>query len=280
MREIDVAEVTIALSELAQQACYDLCRDVERALETAMANETSSTGRDILRQLLDNAKLARDQHIPLCQDTGFAVVFVELGQEVTLIGGDLTESINEGVRRGYREGYLRNSIVADPFCRENTGDNTPAVVHVALVPGDRLRLTFMAKGGGCENMSAVAMLTPGAGTAGVREFVVNQVSERGANACPPLILGIGVGGTIEKAALLAKQSLLRPVGEPNADPELAELEQSIVDACNATGIGPMGLGGTVTVLAAHVLTYPCHIASLPVALNIECHSHRHRSHEI
>jgi len=280
VRKIDVAEVTAALSELAQRACYDLGPDVERALETAMANETSSTGRDILRQLLDNAKLARDQHIPLCQDTGFAVVFVELGQEVAIVGGDLTESINEGVRRGYREGYLRNSIVADPFRRENTGDNTPAVVHVALVPGDRLRLTFMAKGGGCENMSAAAILTPGAGTAGVREFVVNQVSERGANACPPLILGIGVGGTVEKAALLAKQSLLRAVGEPNADPELAELEQSIVDACNATGIGPMGLGGAVTVLAAHVLTYPCHIASLPVALNIECHSHRHRSREI
>jgi len=235
VREIDVAEVTAALSELAQEVCYDLGQDVEQALKAALDSETSATGQDILRELLDNATLARDEHIPLCQDTGFAVVFVELGQEVAIVGGDLTEAINEGIRRGYREGYLRNSIVDDPFRRENTGDNTPAVVHVALVPGDRLRLTFMAKGGGCENMSAVAMLTPGAGMDGVREFVVNQVSEQGANACPPLILGIGVGGTVEKAALLAKQSLLRAVGEPNTDPELAELEQSIVDACNATG---------------------------------------------
>ncbi len=280
MREIDVAEISRAVSELAQQACYELGDDVVRALEVAFSKETSPTGQQVIRQLLDNANLARDKRIPLCQDTGFAVVFVELGQEVALVGGDLTDAIDEGVRQGYREGYLRKSVVRDPFSRDNTGDNTPAVVHVTLVPGDRLRLTFMAKGGGCENMSTTAVLTPGAGTDGVREFVVNQVSERGANACPPLILGIGIGGTIEKAALLAKQALLRGVGEPNPDPALAELESSVVDRCNATGIGPMGLGGTVTVLAAHVLTYPCHIASLPVALNIECHSHRHRSREI
>jgi len=277
VREIDAAQVTEAVSELAQQACYDLGHDVEQAIKTALETESSPTGRDILAQLVENANVARTDHIPLCQDTGFAVVFVELGQDAAVVGGDLTEAVNEGVRRGYSDGFLRKSIVGDPFKRDNTGDNTPAVIHTTVVPGDRLRLTFMAKGGGCENMSTAAVLTPAAGMNGVREFVVNHISQRGANACPPLILGIGVGGTIEKAAILAKQSLLRPVGEANPDPDLADLERTLVDSCNSTGIGPMGLGGTITVLAAHVLVYPCHIASLPVAVNVECHSHRHRS---
>jgi len=277
VREINAAEIGAAVSELVQQACYDLGRDVEQALEDAIEKEASTIGRDILRQLLDNARLARTDRIPLCQDTGFTVVFIELGQDAAIGGGNLDEAVNDGVRRGYTEGYLRKSIVTDPFRRENTGDNTPAVIHVTIVPGEKLHLTVMAKGGGCENVSVATVLSPGAGTDGVRDFIVGHVADSGANACPPLILGIGVGGTIEKAATLAKHALLRPVGDPNPDPALAELERSIVERCNATGIGPMGLGGTVTVLAAHVLTYPCHIASLPVALNVQCHSHRHRS---
>jgi fumarate hydratase subunit alpha len=280
VREIDAGLVTDAVAGLIGRACFELGDDVVKAIESAFETETSSTGKSILSQILENARIARDERVPLCQDTGFAVIFAELGQDVAVTGGDVNDAINEGVRRGYETNYLRKSIVVDPFRRENTGDNTPAVIHMSIVPGDQIRLTFMAKGGGSENMSLVRVLTPGEGMDGVRDFVVDQVSNRGANACPPLILGIGVGGTMEKAAILSKKALLRSVGEPNADPVIADLEQSIVDACNATGVGPMGLGGKVTVLAAHVLTYPCHIASLPVALNIECHSHRHRSCEL
>lgn len=280
MREIDARLITDAVAELIGRACFELGDDVISAVESAAETETSATGKSILVQILKNAKIANDERVPLCQDTGFAVVFAELGQDVIVTGGAIDAAINDGVRRGYTDHYLRKSIVADPFCRDNTGDNTPAVIHTNIVPGDRIRLAFMAKGGGCENMSVVRVLTPGEGMDGVRAFVVNQISERGANACPPLILGIGVGGTVEKAAILSKEALLRPVGEHSTDPVIADLEKSIVEACNATGIGPMGLGGKTTVLAAHMLTHPCHIASLPVALTVECHSHRHRSCEL
>ena len=280
MREIDAGLITGAVAELIGRACFELGDDVVSALEAAQKTETSATGKSILAQILENARIAKDERVPLCQDTGFAIVFAELGQDVFVTGGNLNDAINEGVRRGYADNYLRKSIVVDPFRRDNTGDNTPAVIHVEIVPGDKIRLTFMAKGGGCENMSVVRVLTPGEGMDGVRNFIVSQVSERGANACPPLILGIGVGGTVEKAAMMSKQALLRPVAGPNSDPAIADLEESITEACNATGVGPMGLGGNTTVLASHILTHPCHIASLPVALTVECHSHRHRSCEL
>jgi len=280
VREINAEQIADALEELIGHACFELSPDVETALRTALESETSELGRSVLEQIIENAQIARDEHIPLCQDTGFAVVFVELGQNVVVTGGDINDAINEGVRRGYANHYLRKSIVADPFRRDNTGTNTPAVVHIKIVSGDTLRLTFMAKGGGCENMSALRVLKPGEGMDGVRDFAVSHVAERGANACPPLILGIGVGGTVEKAAILSKEALLRPVGEPNGDPAIAKLENDIAEACNNTGVGPMGLGGRTTVLAVHILTYPCHIASLPVAITVECHSHRHRSREL
>ncbi|MBW2071276.1 MAG: fumarate hydratase, partial [Deltaproteobacteria bacterium] len=247
----------------------------EQALEKALAEEVSPTGKDILEKLLLNAAIARDKQIPICQDTGFAVVFVELGQEVHLVGGDLQEAITEGVRQGYHEGYLRKSI-CHPFTRANTGDNTPAVIHLALVPGEHLRLIVAPKGGGSENMSRVTMLTPAAGRDGVKKYVVQRVKESGPNPCPPTIVGVGIGGTFEMAALLAKKALLRPVGSPASNKELAALEQELLAEINSLGIGPQGLGGRITSLAVHVKMMPCHIASLPVAVNIQCHAARHK----
>ena len=279
MREINTSQITTALRDLCIKANTHLGEDVLAAFRKAIELEVSPTGKDILEKLVENARIAREEAIPICQDTGFAVVFVELGQEVHLVGGDLKEAINEGVRQGYQEGYLRKSI-CHPFTRKNTGDNTPAVIHIDIVPGDRVRLIVAPKGGGSENMSRVTMLTPAVGMEGVKDFVVQRVKESGANPCPPTIVGVGIGGTFETAALLAKKALLRPLGSQNPNTELASLEAELYEKINGLGIGPQGLGGRITSLAVHVAMMESHIASLPVAVNIQCHAARHKEIEL
>ncbi|MBN1631203.1 MAG: fumarate hydratase [Thermoleophilia bacterium] len=277
MRELDVARVTEAVAKLAVDACTFLGDDVVAFFEEAIDREQSETGRDILVQLLENSNLARDAKRPLCQDTGLAVVFLEIGQDVHLVGGALEDAVNEGVRKGYTDGYLRKSAVADPIgARKNTGDNTPAMLHVRIVPGDKVRVIVAPKGGGAENMSALAMLKPAQGRQGAIDFIVDTVSKAGPNPCPPIIVGVGLGGTFEKAAYMAKHSLMREVGSTNPDPRLAELEDEIEKRCNNLGIGPAGLGGTVTVIDVFIEELPAHIASMPVAVNIQCHSARHK----
>ena len=275
MREIHTSQITTAVRNLCIDANTHLGEDVLEAFAKAMDQEVSPTGKDILEKLVENAGIAKAEEIPICQDTGFAVVFAEIGQEVHLVGGDLKEAINEGVRQGYQEGYLRKSV-CHPFTRTNTGDNTPAVIHFDIVPGDGVKLIVAPKGGGSENMSRVTMLTPAVGIQGVKDFVVQRVKESGANPCPPTIVGVGIGGTFETAALLAKKALLRPLGSENSDPELAALEQELHEEINALGIGPQGLGGRITSLAVHVNMMESHIASLPVAVNIQCHAARHK----
>ncbi|WP_027356454.1 fumarate hydratase [Desulfofundulus thermocisternus] len=276
MRFIDAATITATVAELCQKANYELGEDVLRAFNEALDQEISLTGKDVLQQLLENARIAREEQVPMCQDTGFAVVFLEIGQEVMITGGDLYEAVNEGVRRGYRDGYLRKSIVDHPLRRKNTGDNTPAVIHTRIVPGDKLRIVVAPKGGGSENMSGLRMLKPAEGVEGVKNFVIEQVRAAGPNPCPPVVVGVGIGGTFEKAALLAKEALLRPLGQSHPDAEVAALEKELLEAINNLGIGPQGLGGRITALAVHVEVYPCHIASLPVAVNINCHASRHK----
>jgi fumarate hydratase subunit alpha len=277
VRDVDVARVADAVATLAVDACVNLGEDLVRFFEGALAREESETGRDVLRQLLENAAIAREGGMPLCQDTGLAVVFLEIGQDVHFVGGDLEAAVHEGVRRGYTEGYLRKSAVADPIgARKNTGDNTPAMLHTRIVPGDRVRVIVAPKGGGAENMSAVGMLKPAQGRQGAIDFIVGTVSKAGPNPCPPIIVGVGLGGTFEKAAYMAKHALLREVGSTNPDPRLAELEDEIERRCNDLGIGPAGLGGTTTVIDVFVEELPAHIASMPVAVNIQCHSARHK----
>lgn len=277
MREIDAQEVTKTVSQLFQEACHYLPEDVLTSLKQAREAEESAVGRDVLDRILDNAEVSANEKIPLCQDTGTAVVFLELGQDAHIAGGDLCTAINEGVRQGYTEGYLRKSIVRQPYSsRVNTKDNTPAVIHTDIVPGDRLKITVMPKGGGAENMARLAMLSPARGRQGVIDFVVNAVDEAGSNPCPPVIVGVGIGGTAEKAVLVAKKALLRKVGEPNPDAEVAELEKEILHRVNNLGIGPMGYGGRNTALAVHAEVFPTHIASLPVAVNLQCYSARHK----
>ena len=275
MRRIEVSQVTRAVKEAAIAANYEPEADLLRALARGAQAEESESGREIFRQLLENARIAREEHIPMCQDCGLAVVFVELGQDVHLVGGGLTDAIQEGVRQGYGEGYLRKSL-CHPLTRANTGDNTPAVIHTEVVPGDGLRLIVVPKGGGSENMSRLYMLKPAEGVAGIKEKVVATVREAGPNPCPPIIVGVGIGGTFEQAALLAKKALLRELGLPHADPEIAALERQLLQEINDLGIGPAGLGGRITALAVNVLMQPCHIASLPVAVNIQCHAARHK----
>ena len=276
MREIKSSQITEAITELCQRVNFELPGDVLAALRRCRQTATSDVARTILDQLLENGRLAREEHIPYCQDTGLAVIFVELGQQVHVAGDDIYTAINAGVRQGYEEGYLRPSVVANPLDRAtNTGDNTPAIVHLRMVPGEEIKLHLAAKGGGSENMSALWMLTPTDGANGTIEAIVSQIRAAGGKPCPPLILGVGLGGNFEKAALLAKEALLRRLGQPNDDSQLAELEQRILAAVNATGVGPMGLGGGETALAVHLLSYPCHLASLPVALNVQCHAARH-----
>jgi len=276
MREIAAADIVAAVSRLAIEANTVLGDDVLAALRQALQAEEAEAGRRVILQFLENARIAREGGLSLCQDAGFALVFAQIGQDVRVCGGDFSEAINEGVRRGYREGYLRASI-CDPVSRRNTGDNTPAVIHTEIVSGRALKLTFVAKGGGSENMSRVTMLPPAAGLAGVEDYVVRRVQESGANPCPPTIVGVGLGGTLERCALLAKKALLREVGAPNLDPRLAQLEGRMLERINRLGIGPQGLGGRITSLAVHVEMMPCHIASLPVAVNIQCHSARHKT---
>ncbi len=277
MRELDVAQVTEAVAKLAIEACTYLGDDIVAFFEKAIDREESDTGRDVLVQLLENANLARDENIPLCQDTGLAVVFLEVGQDVHLTGGGLEDAVNEGVRKGYTEGYLRKSAVADPIgARKNTGDNTPAMLHVRVVPGDTVKVIVAPKGGGAENMSAIGMLKPAQGRQGAIDFIVDTVSKAGPNPCPPILVGVGLGGTFEKAAYMAKHSLLREVGSTNPEPRLAELEDEIERRCNDLGIGPAGLGGRVSVMDIFIEELPAHIASMPVAVNIQCHSARHK----
>jgi len=277
MRQINTEEITDTVEKICVDANYNLGDDLVVSLQNALDKEESPLGKEVIAQILENAEIGRNEQVPVCQDTGFAVVFVEIGQEVIIEGQSLQEAINEGIRRGYKNGYLRKSIVKSPLDRVNTGDNTPAVIHTDIVPGDKLKITFIAKGGGCENMSRTAMLTPAQGRDSVIDFVVSTVKSAGANPCPPIIVGVGLGGTFEYAALLSKKAILRPVGSHNKDSNTANLEDELLEEINKLGIGPQGFGGKVTALAVHVETYPCHIASLPVAVNIECHSHRHKS---
>jgi fumarate hydratase subunit alpha len=277
MRDIAAEEVTNTVSRLFQEACYHLPSDVLAAIKRARETEESPAGREVLDSILENAQLATIEQIPLCQDTGTAVVLLELGQEVHVTSGDLYPAINEGVRRGYDEGYLRKSMVLKPYsARVNTGDNTPAIIYTDIVPGDRLKITVMPRGGGAENMSRLAMLTPASGRQDIIDFVVKTVDDAGSNPCPPLIIGVGIGGTAEKALMLAKTALLRTVGQPSADAETVQLEKDILRRVNDLGIGPMGYGGTTTAIAVHAEAFPCHIASLPVAVNLQCHSARHK----
>jgi fumarate hydratase subunit alpha len=271
MREIKTRDVTNTVARLFEHSCYYLPPDVIAALKQARKKEKSPVCRDVLDRILENVEIAGKEQIPLCQDTGVAVVMLELGQEVHISGGDLYTAINEGVRQGYDKGYLRKSIVSQPcFARVNTGDNTPAMIHTDIVPGDRLKISVLPKGGGSENCSRLTVLTPAEGRRGVIDFVVNLVSEVGSNPCPPVIIGVGIGGTTDKAMLIAKKALLRKVGEPSPDPEVVDLEKEILEGVNNVGIGAMGYGGAVTALAVHVETFPCHIASMPVAVNMQC----------
>lgn len=277
MRQINTEEITDTVEKICIDANYNLGEDLITSLRNALDKEESPLGKEVIKQLLENAEIGRNEQVPVCQDTGYAVVFVEIGQNVMIKGQSLQEAIDEGVRRGYKNGYLRKSIVRSPLDRVNTGDNTPAVIHTDIVPGDKLEITFMAKGGGCENMSRTAMLTPAHGRDGVIDFVVETVKIAGANPCPPIIVGVGLGGTFEYASLLSKKAILRSVGIHNKDSNIAHLEDELLEKINKLGIGPQGFGGRITALAVHVETYPCHIASLPVAVNIECHSHRPKS---
>lgn len=273
MREIIAAEITQALEKLFVDANINLSDDVRDSLSKAIEKEESAVGKEVLRELIDNADIARDEGIPICQDTGLAVTFLEIGQDVHITGGSLDDAVAEGVRRAYKNGFLRKSC-CDPFSRKNTGDNTPPIVHEKIVPGDQIRITVFPKGGGSENYSAVRMLVPSEGKTGVRDFVLEMVTKGGPNPCPPIIVGVGIGGNFETSALLSKEALMVPPGQRNGDPEIAAFEMDLLEEINRSGIGPQGYGGTVTTLDVHVLLMPCHIASLPVAINIQCHVHR------
>lgn len=275
MREIDVRTVTDNIKEMCIEANHYLSSDMKTALDLATCQEKSALGKQILNQLQENLDIAAADMIPICQDTGMAVIFIEIGQEVHFVNGNLEDAINEGVRQGYVDGYLRKSVVKDPLVRENTKDNTPAVIHYKMIPGDRVKITVAPKGFGSENMSRVFMLKPADGIEGVKNAIVTAVKDAGPNACPPMVVGVGVGGTFEKCALMAKQALTRPVNQHSEIPYVAEMEKELLEKMNKTGIGPGGLGGTTTVLAVNINTYPTHIAGLPVAVNICCHVNRH-----
>ena len=280
IREIDTKEIIKNVKEMCIEANHFLSDDMDQAMKHAIRTEESELGKKILDQLKENLEIAAKDMIPICQDTGMAVFFVEIGQDVHIVGQPVEEAINEGVRQGYAEGYLRKSVVSDPILRENTKDNTPAVVHYSIVPGDKIKLTFAPKGFGSENMSRVFMLKPADGIEGVKDAILTAVKDAGPNACPPMVVGVGVGGTFEKCAILAKKALTRPVGEHSDIPYVAEMEQEMLTKINCLGIGPGGLGGTTTALAVNINTYPTHIAGLPVAINICCHVNRHAVREI
>lgn len=275
MRTIETGEITRNIREMCIEANHFLSADMKQALSQAVQTEESPLGKQILGQLQDNLKIAGEDMIPICQDTGMTVVFLEIGQDVHLTGGNLTDAVNEGVRQGYTEGYLRKSVVKDPLIRENTKDNTPAVIHCEIVPGEKVKITVAPKGFGSENMSRVFMLKPADGIEGVKDAVLTAVKDAGPNACPPMVVGVGIGGTFEKCALMAKHALTRPLAECSDIPYVRELEEEMLLRINQTGIGPGGLGGTTTALAVNIETYPTHIAGLPVAVNICCHVNRH-----
>jgi len=277
MREIAAEDITKTVARLCKESNFFLGEDVLSALKKARKEEESPTAINVLDQIIENADIATKEEMPLCQDCGLAIIFIELGQDAHIKGGDLYEAINEGVRKGYSEGYLRKSVVKQPFsARMNTKDNTPAIIHTEIVKGDKLKITVAPKGGGSENMSRFTVFKPAQGRPAVVDFVVKAVEEAGSNPCPPTIIGVGIGGSAEKAMYLAKKSLLRKVGEPSKDKEVAELESELLQRINATGVGPGGVGGRITSLAVHVETHPAHIASMPVAVNIQCHSARHK----
>ena len=275
MREIDVSKISDQISDMCIQANYHLSDDMQRAIQRGAASERSPLGRDIFSQLEENLKAAETDSIPICQDTGMAVIFMEIGQDVHFVGGDLEMAVNEGVRKGYSEGYLRKSVVRDPLKRENTGDNTPAVIHYQIVSGDQVKITVAPKGFGSENMSRICMLKPADGAEGVKNAVIKTVLEAGPNSCPPVVVGVGIGGDFEKCAILAKKALTRPADETSGVAYVAEMEKEILNRVNKSGIGPAGLGGTVTALAVNIEVYPTHIAGLPVAINMCCHVDRH-----
>lgn len=275
MRQINTDSITELVEKLCIEANVNLTDDIYSCLKKCQHKELSSLGKDILGTLVENAEIARREANPICQDTGMTVVFVTMGQDLHIEGGYIEDAINEGVRRGYEKGYLRKSVVESPLNRVNTKDNTPAVIHYEIVPGDKFHIVVAPKGFGSENMSQLKMLKPSQGIKGIKDFVINTVSEAGANPCPPIIVGIGIGGTMEKSAYLSKKALLRPVGEPNENPELAKLEAELLDEINALGVGPAGFGGITTALSVNILTYATHIAGLPVSVNIGCHATRH-----
>lgn len=273
MREIHVDKIVSAIEKLFIDANYNLSDNVLDALSKAAEKEGSPVGKEVIKELIVNANLAREEHIPICQDTGLAVTFMEIGQDAHIVGGSLVDAIAEGVRRGYKDGYLRKSC-CDPLTRKNTGDNTPPIVHTKIVPGDKIKIVALPKGGGSENYGEARMLVPSQGKDGVKSFVLDMVNKGGPNPCPPIIVGVGVGGNFETSALLSKEALMVPLGERNNDPAIAAIELELLDEINKTGIGPQGYGGTVTALDVHIKMMPCHIASLPVAVNIQCHAHR------
>jgi fumarate hydratase subunit alpha len=276
MKEIHIEEIISAVEKLCIESNYDLSSDIMTGFQKALQHERSPLGAEVLNRLIENAQVAQQERVPMCQDTGMAIIFVELGQDLHVAGGSLTEAINEGVRRGYDKGYLRKSVVSDPFDRVNTGDNTPAIIHYDIIPGDSLHLVVAPKGFGSENMGGLKMCKPSEGLEGAMQFVVDTVDRAGGNPCPPIIVGVGIGGSMEKATFLAKKSLLRPVGEPNPEERLAKVEEELLKRINCLGIGPQGFGGTTTALAVNVEVYPTHIAGMPVAVNIGCHATRHK----
>jgi len=276
MREVSTKDIIKAVRDLCIDANYYLGKDVEDALRKAYDQEESPVGKATLKQILDNVEISKRGEFPMCQDTGNAVVFVDMGDQVLIKDGNLFEAINEGVRQGYKEGYLRKSILSDPIERKNTGDNTPAVIHLDIVKGDKLKIIVAPKGGGSENMSEVKMMKPSDGVEGVKNFVIDMVKRSGSNPCPPVIVGVGIGGSFEKCAEMAKRALLRPIGSKHPNPFYANLEAELLEKVNKLGIGPQGFGGTQTALAVHIETYPCHIATFPAAVNINCHVARHK----
>ncbi|MCK4496453.1 MAG: fumarate hydratase [Candidatus Aminicenantes bacterium] len=276
MREVHTNEITKVVRDLFMDANCNLGEDVLAAFDHAIEKDESPVAREVMKELKENARIAREENSPICQDTGLAVLFIELGQDVHIVGGDFKDAINEGVRQGYKEGYLRKSILADPIERKNTKDNTPAVIHLDIVKGDKLKIVCAPKGGGSENMSEVKMMKPADGVEGVKDFVIDMVKRSGSNPCPPIIVGVGIGGSFEKCAEMAKRSLLRPIGSKHPNPFYADLEAELLEKVNKSGIGPQGFGGTQTALAVFIETYPCHIASFPAAVNINCHVARHK----
>lgn len=280
MKTIHVDEIVNNIKEMCMEANYYLTEDMDYALKNAVEAEKAPLGKQILKQLCENLEIAANDQIPICQDTGMTVVFMDVGQEIQITGGLLTDAINEGVRQGYTEGYLRKSVVKDPILRENTKDNTPAVIYYNITAGDKIRITIAPKGFGSENMSRIFMLKPADGIEGVKKAILKAVEDAGPNACPPMVIGVGIGGTFEKCALLAKQALTRPVNQHSEIPYVKELEEEMLFKINRTGIGPGGLGGSTTALAVNIITYPTHIAGLPVAVNICCHVNRHCVREL